>query len=131
MAKKYTVQWPYRSNIGGPWGTGGVVTVDDDVAEAIDRDSPGVLVLFVPEPEPEILARALETPPQDRLMASGRKRVKPPPAPGVPVIEGEPEVQEIVIEEVIEPVSEEKPVTSPPPKRKPAAKKKPAPKKVT
>lgn len=42
---KYTVKWNYKSSLGGPWMKGDVVEIDDPAtAEAINRDSPGVLV---------------------------------------------------------------------------------------
>lgn len=40
----YKVQWNYHSGIGGPWAEGETVTLAPELAEAINRDSPGVLV---------------------------------------------------------------------------------------
>lgn len=40
---KYLVQWNYRSSLAGPWMKGDVVELDERLAEAVNRDSPGVL----------------------------------------------------------------------------------------
>jgi hypothetical protein len=40
---KYKVKWNYKSSLGGPWLKGDVVDLKEDMAEAINRDSPGVL----------------------------------------------------------------------------------------
>lgn len=40
---KYKFKWNYKSSYGGPWLKGDVVDLKDDLAEAINRDSPGVL----------------------------------------------------------------------------------------
>lgn len=40
---RYTVQWDYESSLGGFWRKGDVIQLDDEVAEAVNRDSPGVL----------------------------------------------------------------------------------------
>lgn len=42
--KKYAVQWEYTSNLGGPWAADETVELDELRAEAINRDSPGVLI---------------------------------------------------------------------------------------
>jgi hypothetical protein len=42
---KYEVMWDYRSSLGGPWVKGQVVEMSPEMAEAITRDSPGVLRL--------------------------------------------------------------------------------------
>jgi hypothetical protein len=39
----FEVRWNYKSSLGGPWKKGDVVQVDPPLAEAINRDSPGVL----------------------------------------------------------------------------------------
>ena len=44
----YQVQWDYRSGLGGPWKKGDLVELDPRVAEAVNRDSPGVLVPVEP-----------------------------------------------------------------------------------
>ena len=41
---KYMVQWKYSSSLGGPYVKGDVIDIDDQQADAINRDSPGVLV---------------------------------------------------------------------------------------
>ena len=40
---KYKFRWNYKSSYGGPWLKGDVVDLKEDLAEAINRDSPGVL----------------------------------------------------------------------------------------
>jgi len=40
---KYKFKWNYKSSLGGPWLKGDVVDLREDMAEAINRDSPGVL----------------------------------------------------------------------------------------
>lgn len=40
---KYLVQWDYKSALAGPWRGGDVVEIDERLAEAVNRDSPGVL----------------------------------------------------------------------------------------
>lgn len=40
---KYKVQWNYRSSLGGPYLKGDVIELDEKTAEAVNRDSPGVL----------------------------------------------------------------------------------------
>ena len=39
---KYVVQWNYKSSLGGPFMKKDVVEVSEELAEAINRDSPGV-----------------------------------------------------------------------------------------
>lgn len=41
---RYRVSWKYQSGLGGPWSAGEVLEMDPASAEAINRDSPGVLV---------------------------------------------------------------------------------------
>jgi hypothetical protein len=40
---KYLVQWNYKSSLGGPWEAGQVIDQPVQMAEAVERDSPGVL----------------------------------------------------------------------------------------
>lgn len=40
---KFKMQWNYRSSLGGPWFKGDQVELDEVTAEAVNRDSPGVL----------------------------------------------------------------------------------------
>ena len=63
---EYIVNWPYRSSLGGPWQEGDKITLDAPVAEAINRDSPGVL-------SPAEVAK------QDRMVKSSRTRSKEAP----------------------------------------------------
>lgn len=66
---RYRFQWSYRSGW-GTWAEGDEHDFEPAVAEAINRDSPGVLVPvaveveFVPAPA---LERAVDAPPQDRM----------------------------------------------------------------
>lgn len=41
---RYLVQWAYRTGALGPWVKGDEIDLREDVAEAVNRDSPGVLV---------------------------------------------------------------------------------------
>ena len=52
MAKteQYKVKWDYVSSLGGPWAAGDLVELDEEMAEAVNRDSPGVLLRHVPMP---------------------------------------------------------------------------------
>ena len=59
---KYAVQWPYRTDRLGPWVQGEVVDLDEETAEWVNRDSPGVLV------------RHVDKPPKDRLEKGARDR---------------------------------------------------------
>lgn len=45
----FKVQWKYTSSLGGPFVAGDVVELDEAKAEAINRDSPGVLVAVNPK----------------------------------------------------------------------------------
>lgn len=45
MEKKFVVQWDYRSSLGGPYKEGEEISIEEDLAEAIGFDSPGVLKL--------------------------------------------------------------------------------------
>lgn len=40
----YEVQWDYESSLAGPWLAGQVIKMLEREADAINRDSPGVLV---------------------------------------------------------------------------------------
>lgn len=39
----YVVAWRYQSSYGGPWEAGQTVELSEAMAEAVERDSPGVL----------------------------------------------------------------------------------------
>lgn len=45
----FKVQWNYTSSLGGPFLAGDIVELDEAKAEAINRDSPGVLVGINPK----------------------------------------------------------------------------------
>lgn len=67
----YIVQWDYASSYGGPWSKGDRVELDDATAEAINRDSPGVLVAIpakTPEPSEPLPGAA------DRQVKTASKR---------------------------------------------------------
>lgn len=59
----YVVRWAYRSSLGGPWQAGDTITLTDAEAEAINRDSPGVL---------EAQTSAPAAPQQHRQVRRGR-----------------------------------------------------------
>lgn len=66
----YVVQWNYKAGKVGPWFAGDTVDLSPAEAEAVNRDSPGVLAL--PKAAP---ARSLDAAPVDRMYkAPGRKR---------------------------------------------------------
>ena len=63
---RYVFGWNYRSNLGAG-SAGDTVDLDPDVADAINRDSPGVLTAAD--------TRALDAPPADRMQrAPSHKR---------------------------------------------------------
>lgn len=69
---QYLVQWNYTSGLGGPWAAGETVTLAPDLAEAVNRDSPGVLVEIgaIPdEPIPEA---------RDRMVKKAQRRGQGP-----------------------------------------------------
>lgn len=59
---KYLVQWNYRSSLAGPWMKGDVIELAENAAEAVNRDSPGVLKPLKP-------AKA-----QNRMVTEGETR---------------------------------------------------------
>lgn len=72
--QKYVYQWNYRSGYGAG-AKGDVVDLDDETAAAINRDSPGVLVLqaaVVVEAPP--VTRDMTAPPQDRQVKTASRR---------------------------------------------------------
>lgn len=80
--KTFIVQWRYESSLGGPWEPGERLTLDDALAQAVNRDSPGVLVVEVAEvaaesrstPDSTPEAREVSAPPRDRMKRSGKSR---------------------------------------------------------
>ena len=44
---KYQIQWRYASSLGGPWKEGQILELTEAEAEALNRDSPGVVVRHV------------------------------------------------------------------------------------
>lgn len=77
----YRVQWQYQSSHtaahGGLWRPGQVFDLPDDLAEAIQRDSKGVLLALpgYTRPDPGEPERAIDAAPNDRMVkASGRRR---------------------------------------------------------
>lgn len=72
---RYIVQWRYSSSYGGPWDAGADVDLDAWQAEAINRDSPGVLAIAGAIP-PDVRMEA--GPVADRMVRSpSRKRGAP------------------------------------------------------
>ncbi len=67
---KYIVKWDYKSSYGGPFTKGTVVELEAGQAEAINRDSPGVLA-----PVMEKGARS-QPPAKDRMVRGGKDREK-------------------------------------------------------
>lgn len=68
MQNTYTVQWDYSSGLGGPWEQGAVVQLAPELAEAINRDSPGVLALVGPVDEAPIPEA------RDRMVKRAKRR---------------------------------------------------------
>lgn len=62
----YKVQWKYASSFGGLWEKGALVDLDPQQAEAINKDSPGVLILADPARQ--------EQPHKDRQLKGGSNR---------------------------------------------------------
>jgi hypothetical protein len=67
---RYLVQWDYSSSLGA-FAKGDDVELDTDLADHINRSSPGVLAPFV-EPVADDIetpgeTRALDAPPHDRM----------------------------------------------------------------
>ena len=73
---RFLFGWDYRSNLGA--GTKGeAVDLESDVADAINRDSPGVLTPEVVAPalvDDEADTRALDAPPSDRMQRTRNDR---------------------------------------------------------
>lgn len=63
---KFIVQWKYGSSLGGLWQKGDVVDLDPQQAEAIGKDSPGVLIPADPARQ--------EQPHKDRQLKGGSNR---------------------------------------------------------
>lgn len=78
---QYRVQWNYASSRGGPWKAGDVVEIDHaGDAEAINQDSPGVLVPATIAPSAASAApaaRDVDEAPNDRMMAEPAARRGP------------------------------------------------------
>ena len=67
MAGKYKVNWYYVSGAGGPWLEGDVVELEEEKAEHINRDSPGVL-------EPVKGKKSTKAVPHDRMVKEAMNR---------------------------------------------------------
>lgn len=65
---RYRVAWKYQSGLGGPWAEGEALELDPAIAEAVNRDSPGVLVPAAVAGSPD-LEGALAS-------ATGKRQVK-------------------------------------------------------
>lgn len=68
---RYTWQWDYRSSL--TVGVAGESTdMPDELAEAVNRDSPGVLV--AESETPSTAERAVDEPPHDRMVRGAQTR---------------------------------------------------------
>ena len=70
---KYKVQWKYSSGLGGPWLAGDIVDLSVDLADYINRDSPGVLKP-VKETAKEQTSKSAEKP-KDKTGKGGKNRM--------------------------------------------------------
>ena len=66
----YTVKWDYASAYGGPWKKNDRIELEGDLADLINRDSPGVLVRYKPRPSRD---RQVKAAPKARAGAGKRK----------------------------------------------------------
>ena len=64
----YKVKWDYTSSLGGPWIKGDVIEMDEAKAEAVNKDSPGVLTRYKGK------QRAMNLAPQDRMVKRAKTR---------------------------------------------------------
>ena len=70
---RYKAQWDYASSYAA-FNEGDVVDLEDELAEAINRDSPGVLA--------PVKARGADQPPADRMVKKPRRSAKGQPGDG-------------------------------------------------
>ena len=74
----YRVTGKYRAGALGPWQAGDVIELDDQTAEWVKRDCPGIIADLTPSLSPtrrgEEGERALDAPPGDRMVKKGRTR---------------------------------------------------------
>ena len=78
----YEAQWRYNSSLGS-FAEGDKVQLTEEAAAAFNRDSPGVLQLYVPEQPPAVKGRVETGSPQDRMMrpaAVQKREVEATPA---------------------------------------------------
>lgn len=74
MQRSYLVAHDYRSS-GGEFVAGTTVEIDVDLADWVNRDSPGTLVDDVPEPAPAVeVERAIVEPERNREARAPRNR---------------------------------------------------------
>lgn len=77
MIKKFKVKWNYRSSLGGPWMKGDIIELEESVGEAVNRDSPGVLVAVAEKVEKKVeenLTERIVEGAQDRMVRGKGKR---------------------------------------------------------
>lgn len=86
--KTYAVQWYYKSGLGGPWGQGLLVDLTEAQAEAVNHDSPGVLIP-ADSPRNALEAGEGEPDPDDLTPAEGDD---PPAGEALEAGEGERQV---------------------------------------
>lgn len=67
---RFQVQWRYKTDHLGPWTQGDEVELQPDVAELVNRDSPGVLVEVNPEEAAARKRAKREQDEYDRAVAS-------------------------------------------------------------
>lgn len=67
---RYIVQWDYQSSLGGPWPKDSVVELQEQLADHINRSSPGVLKPVEQKKE----ARATDAPTNDRQVKAPAKK---------------------------------------------------------
>lgn len=68
---RYTVNWDYGSSL-GTFAAGETVALDEELADHVNRSSPGVLTPV--DDHPEANARSLEKPPSDRMVRGPRRK---------------------------------------------------------
>lgn len=78
---KYKVRQDYKSGAAGPFDAGTVIDLDEDLAEHIERDSPGTLwPVGVPEPGLEAMRAAVSEGVANVVAATTRRVGRPPKA---------------------------------------------------
>lgn len=71
---QYVVQWKYKSSLGGPWQAGEVIELEEELAEAVNRDSVGVLLPAAEDVAPQVQAALART---NRMQISAQTHLTP------------------------------------------------------